>query len=186
MPALDRSLIAGLRPFLALSSEELDEILSAARSARYARDTEIFAQGAEATHFFLLLSGHIRVVQTSPEGHQVVARYINEGELFGIAVAMSLKAYPATVVAAVDCVALSWPNSVWPNIQTRFPGFANGVYQTIGSHLRDTQTRVMELSSAQVEQRVANAVLRLAKQSGRKPPKGSRSIFPLRGRRSPN
>ncbi len=179
MANLDRSLIAGLRPFSTLAADELDEVLSGARSARYPRDTQIFEQDAEARHFFLLLSGHIRVVQTSPEGHQVVARYINEGELFGIAVAMGLKAYPATAVAAVDCVALSWPNSVWPNLQTRFPGFANGVYQTIGSHLRDTQTRVMELSSAQVEQRVANAVLRLVKQSGRKTAEGIEIDFPI-------
>jgi CRP-like cAMP-binding protein len=179
MPALDRSLIAGLPPFSGLSPEGLDQLLSAARSARYAKDAEIFSQGEEARQFFLLLSGHIRVVQTSPEGHQVVARYINEGELCGIAVAMGLDAYPATAVAAVDCVALFWPNSSWAALQTQFPSFGASVYQTVGSRLRDTQARVMELASEQVEQRIANAILRLVDQAGRKTEDGIEIDFPI-------
>lgn len=179
MPALDRSLVAGLTVFSGMTPADLDEILSAARSAGYEKEAEIFFQGEDARRFFLLLSGHLRVVQTSPEGHQVVARYIHEGELFGIAVAMGLDVYPATAVAAVDCVVLSWPNSAWPSLQSRFPSFGTNVYRTVGSRLRDTQARVMELASEQVEQRIANAILRLVEQSGRKTSEGIEIGFPI-------
>jgi CRP-like cAMP-binding protein len=86
--------------------QDLDLILSRARSARFAKNTAIFSQGETATSFFLLLSGHIRVVRSSLEGYQVIARYINEGELFGIAMAMGIENYPATAGTAVDCVVL--------------------------------------------------------------------------------
>jgi CRP-like cAMP-binding protein len=109
----------------------------------------------------------------------VVARYINEGELFGIAVAMGRDTYPATAVAAVDCVALSWPNSVWPEVQSRFPSFGASAYRTIGSRLQDTQARVMEMSTQQVEQRIAQTVLRLVQQSGRKTVGGIEIDFPI-------
>ena len=112
MPSLDRSVIRRLPAFGGLSREESDEILKDARSARFAKGLEIFSQDEEARSFHLLLSGHIRVVRTSPEGSQVIARYINEGELFGMAMAMGRMAYPASAVAAVDCVVLTWPNSV--------------------------------------------------------------------------
>ncbi|MCB0137948.1 MAG: Crp/Fnr family transcriptional regulator [Caldilineaceae bacterium] len=179
MTTLDRSLIAHLSAFAMLSGESLDHILALARSARYPKGTEVFSQGEEAGHFFLLLSGHIRVVQTSEEGHQVVARYINEGELFGIAVAMGRSTYPATAVAAVECVALAWPSSVWHDLQKRFPSFGTAAYQTIGSRLQDTQARVMEISTEQVEQRIAHTVLRLLKQSGRKTANGIEIDFPI-------
>lgn len=179
VPALDRSLIAGLPAFASLSGEELDQVLSSARSARHPKDSAVFSQGEEARNFFLLLSGHIRVVQTSPEGHQVVARYINEGELFGIAVAMGRSTYPATAMAAVDCVALSWPNSAWPDLQSRFPAFGANAYQTIGTRLQETQARVMEMSSEQVEQRIAHTLLRLVTQSGRKTAEGIVIDFPI-------
>jgi CRP-like cAMP-binding protein len=179
MPLLDRSLIAGLPAFAGLSGEQLDQVLAFARSARHPKDSEIFSQGQGARQFYLLLSGHIRVVQTTAEGHQVVARYIDQGEWFGIAVAMGRDTYPATAMAAVDCVALSWPNNVWPDLQSSHPSLIAGAYQTIGSRLQDTQARVMEMSTEQVEQRIAHTILRLVKQSGRKTESGIEIDFPI-------
>ena len=176
---LDRSLISGLPAFAGLDGRDLDAILSRARSSRFAKDSEVFGQDEEAGSFFLLLSGHIRVVRTSPEGHQVIARYITEGELFGIAIAMGRTTYPASAVAAVDCVVLAWPNSAWADLQSRFPAFGASAYRTIGSRLQDTQTQVMEMSTQQVEQRIAHALLRIVSQSGRKTPEGIEIDFPI-------
>ncbi|WP_274627799.1 Crp/Fnr family transcriptional regulator [Arvimicrobium flavum] len=177
--ALDRTLISALPAFAGLDGAALDAILLRARSSRFAKDAEVFSQGEEATSFFLLLAGHIRVVRTSPDGHQVIARYINEGELFGIAVAMGRTTYPASAVAAVDCVVLAWPNSAWPELQSHAPAFGASAYQAIGARLQETQAQVMEMSTQQVEQRIAHALLRLVSQSGRKTPDGIEIDFPI-------
>jgi len=179
MPSLHRSLIAQLPIFAGLSGAELDSILAPARSALYARDAEIFSQGEEADSFYLLLSGHIRVVRTSPEGNQVIARYINEGELFGIAVALGRAAYPASAVAAVDCVVLVWPNSAWAQLNAAVPGFGDATYRTIGTRLQEAQSQIMEMATEQVERRVARIVLRLVQQSGRKTEDGIEIDFPI-------
>lgn len=176
---LDRSLIAGLPTFAGLDTSGLDAVLARARSSRFPKDSEVFSQGAEAGSFFLLLDGHIRAVRTSPEGHQVIARYINEGELFGIAVAMGRSAYPASAIAAVDCVVLTWPNAAWPDLQARVPSFAASAYKTIGTRLQETQEQVMEMSTQQVEQRIAHALLRIVSQSGRKTENGIEIDFPI-------
>jgi CRP/FNR family transcriptional regulator, nitrogen oxide reductase regulator len=176
---LDRSLVSGLPAFAGLSGEDVDSVLATARSSRFPKDSEVFSQDEEAGQFFLLLSGHIRVVRTTPEGDQVIARYINEGELFGIAIAMGQVTYPATAVAAVDCVVLCWPNAAWPGLQSRAPAFGANAYQTIGARLQDTQSRVVEMSTRQVEQRIAGAVMRLVQQSGRKTEEGVEIDFPI-------
>src|SRR5262245_45813492 len=106
-----------------MASADLEEVLRGARSARYAKDTAVFEQEAEAQFFFVLLDGHIRVVRTTPDGHQVIVRYISEGEIFGIAAALGRTTYPASAIAAVDCVVLIWPNSLWPQLSSRFPIF---------------------------------------------------------------
>ena len=176
---LDRSLIAGMPPFQELDGDALDRILRDARSSRYAKNASVFEQEEEANAFHFLLSGHIRVVRIAPDGHQIIARYINEGELFGIAVAMGRKTFPASAVAAVDCVVLSWPNREWAQFQAMFPTFGASAYETIGSRLQDTQARVMEMSSSQVEQRIANALLKLVNQAGRKTADGIEIDFPI-------
>jgi CRP/FNR family transcriptional regulator, nitrogen oxide reductase regulator len=50
----------------------------------------------------------------------------------------------------------------------KFPALAVNTLQTVGSRLQESHTRVVEMSTQQVEQRIAHALLRLAKQSGRK------------------
>jgi len=74
---------------------------------------------------------------------------------------------------------LCWPSAAWPRLTTKFPALAANALQTVGRRLQDTQTRVLEMSSEQVEQRVAHVLLRLAKQAGRKTPGGVEIDFPI-------
>lgn len=179
MAAVDRSLVANLPMFAGLSAGEQDELLREARSIRYPKDTAVFDQGEQASRFFLLLHGHLRVEKTTFQGQQSVVRYVSAGELFGVAQAMNLAHYPATAVAAVDSIALAWPSSSWRHLIVKYPSLAASALQTVGSRLQDTQARVMEISNEQVEQRVAHALLRLAKQAGRKVDTGTEIDFPI-------
>lgn len=179
MASVDRSLVTNLTMFAGLAPAEQDELLREARSIRYAKGTAVFEQGAEADRFFVLLHGHLRVEKTTPNGQQTVVRYVSAGELFGVAQAMNLSHYPATAVAAVDSIALAWPSASWGRLIAKYPSLASSALQTVGSRLQDTQTRVIEMSSEQVEQRVAHALLRLAKQAGRKIASGIEIDFPI-------
>lgn len=176
---LDISLIADLPPFHGMVAADLKTLLSSARAHRYSKDESIFRQDAEAHSFYLLLDGHIRVVRLTPSGEQIIARYISSGELFGIAKAMGRERYPANAIAAVDCVALVWPNSIWQETIEAFPGFARNTYNTIGDRLQETQDRIVEMATERVEQRVAIAILKLVKQTGVKTEDGLLIDFPI-------
>jgi CRP-like cAMP-binding protein len=179
MPALDRSLIAGMPPFAGLSPEDQDFVLCHAKSVRYAKGAALFEQGGEADNFFVLLHGNLQVVKLTPTGQQVVIRYVVPGELFGIAVQMGRSHYPATATAVVDSVSLVWPASSWPLLVARCPALAAGALQTVGSRLDDAHQRVIEMSTEEVERRVAHTLLRLAKQAGRKVEGGIQISFPI-------
>ena len=179
MPTIDRSVLADVALFSGLTSEQRDDILAEARSVRYPKDSVVFEQGADANSFFVLLDGHLRVEKGTPHGHQIVVRYVSPGEIFGVAQALALRQYPATAVAAVDSVALCWPSTAWQRLVTKFPAFAANTLQAVGRRLQETQTRVMEMSGEQVEQRIAHVLLRLAKQAGRKTSAGVEIDFPI-------
>ncbi len=176
---LDRSLIASLPPFEGLDANDLDEMIRQARSLLIARDEAVFEQEAEAHSFFVLLDGHVRVVKTTPDGQQVIVRYVSPGELMGIAHAIGRTTYPASAIAAVDCVVLAWPGQLWPEYAKRFPGFVANTYKAVGTRLQDAQTQVIEMATQQVEQRVAHALLRLVKQTGKKTDEGILIDFPI-------
>jgi CRP-like cAMP-binding protein len=139
----------------------------------------VFEQGEEAHSLYVLLHGHVRAEKTTPDGKQIVVRYVSAGEVFGVAQAIGLKHYPATAVAAVDSVSLAWPSAAWPRLVAQHPRLATNTLQTVGERLQDAHTRIIELATEEVERRVAHALLRLAKQAGRKIEAGIEIDFPI-------
>ena len=93
--------------------------------------------------------------------------------------AIGLKHYPATAVAAVDSVSLAWPSAVWPRLVAQHPALATNTLQTVGQRLQEAHTRVIEMTTEEVERRVAHALLRLVKQAGRKVEGGIEIDFPI-------
>lgn len=179
MPYLDESLLTHLAPFMALEKTEIREILDLATSHRYAEGMAVFDEGAQATHFFLLLDGYIRVVRMTPEGEYVTMLHIPPGQLFGIADAFGRKEYPASAVAASESIALSWPTRLWSEFERRYQGFSAASHYTVGKRLSEMHNRVVEMATQQVERRVANALLRLITQTGRKTDGGIEVDFPV-------
>jgi CRP-like cAMP-binding protein len=179
MAGVDRSVIASLPMFAGLAPDKLDAILKEAQSVRYPKGVNVFEQDAPAGSFFVLLHGHLRVVKLTPAGQQVVVRFVTPGEIFGVAKAIGRATYPATATAIVDSVALVWPSAAWPRLVEQNPALAANALQTVGSRLQDAHTRVVEMSTEQVERRVAHALLRLAKQAGRKVEEGVQIDFPI-------
>ncbi len=177
--ALDKSVIASLPLFEGFTPEALDEVLTSARSQRVAKSTHVFTQGEEAKSFFLLLHGRVRAYRVTPSGEQTVMRFVGPGDLFGVAPAIGAALYPANALAVVDSVVLAWPSALWPALAAKHPSLAGGMMRTLGDRLQETQTRLSEISTQEVERRVANALLRLAAQGGRRETAGVAFDFPI-------
>lgn len=176
---LSRSLIKNLELFRSLPDSLLDAILEKAAVCRLNEGDAAFQQGEPASRFFILLHGHLKVVQVTPEGEQVVVRYVNPGDVFGIARAMRRSHYPASTLAVHESLALSWPSSEWDEFIADNPHFASNALQTVGQRLQDAHSRIRELSTEEVEQRVARAILRLVDQSGEQTSEGIQINFPI-------
>ena len=162
-----------------LSTDQIREVLDQATAQRYDAGVTIFEEGQDAERFYMLLDGYIRVVRMSEQGERIIALHIPSGELFGIAQALGKSAYPASAVAAADCIALSWPSHFWEDFGAAYQGFASETYKSVGHRIEEMSTRVLELATLQVEQRIANALLRLINQSGRKVENGIEIDFPI-------
>lgn len=179
MPVPHRSVLKQLPPFARLDEGEIDAVLATAATHRYEPGTAVFEQGAEASHFSVLLHGRLRVTQVTPTGEQIVVRMVNPGDIFGIARALQRSTYPGTATAVVESIALSWPMEQWEPMVERYPAFAASAIRVIGERLLEAQTRIREMSTEVVERRVGHAVLRLAQQSGVREPYGIRLDFPI-------
>lgn len=179
MTKLDRSLIQALPAFAAMDEGELDDVIAHAKAQRILKGTAVFQQGDIAEAFFLLLHGRLKVVKVTPQGQQVLIRFVNPGDIYGIAKALRREDYPATAVAVIDSVTLVWPSGIWDDFMAAHPTLAANVMQMMGDRLQEAHTRVKELSTEEVEHRVAHTLLRLVERSGRSTDEGILIDFPI-------
>ncbi|MBB5043934.1 cyclic nucleotide-binding domain-containing protein [Shinella fusca] len=176
---IDRTVVRSLALFERMSDEDLDRLLAHATARRVPQGDAVFEQGQQAASFFLLLHGRLKVTQVTQDGQQIIVRVVHPGDLFGFAKALQRSDYPGTARAATESVILGWPTDLWPSFVEQNPRLAVSAMQTIGQRLEEAHTRIREMSTEEVERRVAHAVLRLSRQAGRKEEDGIRIDFPI-------
>lgn len=128
-----------------------------------------FFQGDPATYFYILVSGRAKLLQSNPAGQQVNLRTINQWQMFGALGAVNPNAaYPATAQALEPCTALAIESDILHKMLETRPYLNFSLMQLMTGYIREMQERYRELATERVEQRVANALIRLAGQSGTK------------------
>jgi CRP-like cAMP-binding protein len=172
--------LASLELFHGLSSTGLAEVMGSARVRRLAADTRIFSQGDAGVRAHALIDGGVRISQSGSDGAQIVMRFIGPGEMFGTVSLFTDGRYPADAVTLAESLEASWSEAELFELMARHPPIAINVIRVIGRRLQEVQDRLREISTQRVEQRVAHAVLRLARQAGQSTADGTAIEFPLR------
>jgi CRP-like cAMP-binding protein len=176
---VDRSLVKSFPLFGKMADADVDHLLAQAATKRVPVGEAVFDQGEPATHFFMLLHGRLKVTQVTPDGQQIIVRVVHPGDLFGFARALQRADYPGTALAVAESIALCWPTELWPHFIDKNPHLAVTALHTIGQRLEEAHARIREMSTQEVERRVAHTVLRLVSQAGRKEADGVRIDFPI-------
>lgn len=176
---LDRSILQGVDIFRDLDDAALDDVLLSAQRRRIAAGETVFRQGDMARAFYVLVEGRLKVAQVTPEGQQVVVRFIGPNEMFGCVAVSGGTVYPGTATAVVDSLAIGWHRDMTERLMDRHPRIARNALGTVGDRLQETQARVRELSTERVERRIAHALVRLGAQAGKPVQNGVEIEFPI-------
>ncbi|MDQ8698237.1 Crp/Fnr family transcriptional regulator [Hyphomicrobium sp. LHD-15] len=176
---VDRIAVRSLPLFERMSDVDLDSFLDHASSWPVLTGETVFKQGELATSFYLLLSGRLKVTQVTGDGQQFIVRVVHPGELFGFAKALQRPDYPATATAVMESVVLSWPSNLWSQFVEQNGRLAVSAIETMGKQLEEAHSRIREMSTEEVERRIAHVILRLSLRAGRKEESGIRINFPI-------
>jgi CRP-like cAMP-binding protein len=82
------------------------------------------------------------------------------------------KNYPATAQAVGPSEAVGWDRETLLALMSTYPKIAINLLGVVVERLDDIQNRYFELQTERVEHRIARALLRIMKQSGRKTDEG--------------
>ncbi len=168
-----------VRLFRELGPGELQAVGRAAQQREVDAGRLFFRQGAMADVVYVLHLGRVKLTQSTPEGHQVVQRFIGPGEMFGPMALFEDQPYPASAQAVRWCQALVWSGKTMAGLMENCPRLALNALGDLTARLRDLQERYRELATERVERRVAHALIRLADRAGWKTEDGVLIDMPL-------
>ncbi len=177
---VDQPVPATAKLFAGLDDAARAAAAAAAAKRRLAKGEVLFDQGEEADACFVVLDGRIKLSQVTPEGNQVVVHYVGPGEMLAVGAVFVRSGYPCTPAAVQDTGERVWARKAITGLMLRHPQVALNALETVGKRFQALQERYRELATERVERRIARAVLRLARQAGRRLPEGGVLIdFPI-------
>jgi CRP-like cAMP-binding protein len=165
---VDSSIFKNAELFQGLDPDALDTIFKAGQIRRIKKRTRIFNQGAPAKSCHLLIEGRTKIVQSGPDGEQVLIHLVGPGEMYGIAAVFLRTGYPADAFAITDCTDLQWSAKTIKELMMAHPCIALNAINIIATRYQDAQHRLREVVHQPVERRIAHAVLRLVQYAGRR------------------
>jgi len=155
--------------FKGLGTREVAAICSAMVLKNFgAGQTVVREDDRENQTFFIIASGAVHIVVLSSEGKQTILARLKPGDFFGEMALMDGEPRSASVVAAQDCTLVMLYRRPFLEILRKYPSIAIHMLVEMSRRLRRTNRHINTLSLMSVYGRVADLLLRLAREQGRR------------------
>ncbi|HEY3477203.1 MAG TPA: Crp/Fnr family transcriptional regulator [Anaerolineales bacterium] len=126
----------------------------------------IYLESDHGEHLYLVATGKVKLVRHTSSGREVLLDILRGGEYFGNLAVISGQAYTETAMAQTDCCILQISAHNFERVLHSYPEVTMKVLKAVGQRLEESQEVVKQLSVLPVEQRIAAALLRIAKKLG--------------------
>jgi CRP/FNR family transcriptional regulator, cyclic AMP receptor protein len=164
-----KTLAVNVPLFMGLSAKDLTAICKVMIHKRFnAGEVIVHEEDEEGQTFFVIVSGLVHVTVMTSEGKNAVLATLKRGDFFGEMALLDGEPRSATVIAAQECDVFLLYRKVFVDILQRFPKIAIHLIIEMSNRLRKANRHINTLSMMSVYGRVADVVLRLAKDQGRR------------------
>jgi CRP-like cAMP-binding protein len=159
--------IIGRLPFFQhLSPQAIIEINSLFSDHDFVAEQAIYFEGDPCENLYLVASGKVKLTQAGLSGREVLLDILQGGEYFGNLAILNQQGYAETAIAQTDCCILQISSQNFETILARYPEVTLKVLKAVGERLEESQEIIKQLSLYTVEQRIAAALIRVAKKLG--------------------
>jgi CRP/FNR family transcriptional regulator/CRP/FNR family cyclic AMP-dependent transcriptional regulator len=131
-----------------------------------AGDTIVHEDDEESHTFFIIVSGTVHAGVMTPEGKKTILATMRKGDFFGEMSLLDGEPRSASVVAAGKCVLLMLYRKPFLEILRKYPQISIQMLVEMSRRLRNSNRHINTLSLMSVYGRVADVLLRLARDQG--------------------
>jgi len=159
--------LAQIPLFRRLTSEDRERVAAVAQVRDYARGDQVFDEGDPSDHFFIVVTGRVKVFKHAPNGKDIILEMFGPGGPLGAVAAYESRPYPASAAAIERSSCLLIPRQAFFQLLERHPTLVRGLLGSFSLRLVELTARLAELTGGRVEARFARLFLKLADQLGR-------------------
>ncbi len=149
-----------------LSAERLEALARECAWRNFDAEQSIISRAAPDRDLYFIVSGRVRVTTYSAAGRQVTFRDFGAGEHFGEVAAIDGMARSADVVGLESGLLASLPPAALARLLREEPALAERLLRDFAKLVRRLSSRVVDLSTLGVHQRLHAELLRLAQEAG--------------------
>jgi CRP-like cAMP-binding protein len=149
------------RLFQAMAAPDSQAVLRAGAHRSLHKGQVLIRQGEPASTFFLMERGYLKLTQLTPDGAEVIVRFVGPGDPVAGVAALGEAPYPVTAAACDAVDVLAWSRGQLAELLARYPQLKTNILREMTAHMDDALTRLRELATLDVRQRLAYTLLRL-------------------------
>ena len=173
------ALLLGNPIFAGIPAREIEALAAYVTEEAHRPREYVFMEGDASRWFYVVKSGHVKIMRHSRTGRDVVLELLGPGEIFGGVAVIEKRPYPAAAQATEPTIVLKIPAEPLIAFAERHPVFIKEMALMIGRRLRAAHDSVKALAVDPVEARLAGALLRLAEREGTRGKEGVTLPFHL-------
>jgi CRP/FNR family transcriptional regulator len=141
--------------FQGLPEKQLAELSSIIVDQKYKQGAVLFSEGDDATGFFVLMSGRLKIFKLSFEGKEQILHFVDPGDPFAEVAMFAGSHYPAHAEALKESRAIFFPRDAFEKLIKRDPDLAMNMLAILSQRLKYFSRLVEDLSLKEVPQRLA-------------------------------
>jgi CRP/FNR family transcriptional regulator, cyclic AMP receptor protein len=155
----DRTLLGGL------PDDVLHKLIAAGQQRAYLKGQVIFRSGEPGDHALVVLSGQLKILNTTEDGREIGLNFVAAGDLVGEVAVLDGRERAANVVALEDSVVFAiFRRELLPMLLSH-PVAMMEIVEALCEKLR-IATSIIEDNALEMKARLAKALIRLAHQHG--------------------
>ncbi|MYF08540.1 MAG: Crp/Fnr family transcriptional regulator, partial [Rhodospirillaceae bacterium] len=146
--------------FAGLSADSLRDLLGDCAVRMHGKRKTLFLQGDPATHFFVVLSGWVKLFRLRPDGAEVVVEIFGPGESFAEGAMHMPEGYPVSAEMVEDGRLLAVPTAAFGERVRQDPNLAISMLASMAVRLKELVNRIEKKETQTAAQRVADFLLK--------------------------
>ena len=152
--------------FAGVSAADCAAITSVGREKRLYRRQNLFSVGDTVDQVFLVLSGSVKMTQTSVGGSEVMLRVCGVGDLVGTFGLWPDDKHSSAAEIAQAGFAIVWDSATFAKVLDHFVRLRHNTFRVLEERLQEMEQRFRELSTDDVPSRLSSELIRLIKRFG--------------------